>query len=267
MLVAVFSCPSKGEIGLMSDNKPTRVLFVRHAVNDWVGKRLAGWTPGVHLNERGQQQAAFLGERLAGSKFAAIYSSPLERAQETAAAIAAHFDLTVQTVLGFGETQCGDWTGQAIEDLAKTDLWRQVQIAPSRFRFPNGESMAETQARMVAALEPLLATHAGETFVVVSHSDPLKLLTAFYLGLSLDLFQRIAISPASITEFVFSPLGAYLIRCNDTAHIPPEPEEEPKAEDRADSAAGAPGTGEASATPDSEQQVQGTIAAAGASEG
>ncbi len=106
--------------------KPTRVLLVRHAVNDWVGKRLAGWTPGVHLNERGQLQAAALGERLAGQQIAAIYSSPLERAQETAAAIAAHHNLPIQTVEGVGETRCGDWTGQTLEDLSKTDLWRQV---------------------------------------------------------------------------------------------------------------------------------------------
>ncbi len=134
--------------------------------------------------------------------------------------------LPVQTVQGVGEAQCGDWTGQALEELAKTDLWRQVQIAPSRFRFPNGESMAETQARMVAAIEQLLQAHPGETIVVVSHSDPLKLAAAFYLGLPLDLFQRINISPASITEFVFSIYGAYLVRCNDAAHVPPEPAEE-----------------------------------------
>jgi probable phosphomutase (TIGR03848 family) len=214
----------------MSENeKPTRVVLVRHAINDWVGKRLAGWTPGVHLNERGQLQAAALGERLATQEIAAIYSSPLERAQETAAAIAAHHGLPIQTIAGVGETRCGDWTGQTLEELAKTELWRQVQVAPSMFRFPNGESLAETQARMVAEMETLRVANQGRTFVVVSHSDPLKTLVAFYLGMPLDLFQRINISPASLTEFVFSPFGAFLLRCNDTAHVPPEPEKKEQA--------------------------------------
>ncbi len=209
---------------MSEQEEPTRVLLVRHAVNDWVGKRLAGWTPGVHLNERGQLQAAALGERLASQQIAAVYSSPLERAQETAAAIAAHHNLPIRTVDNIGETRCGDWTGQTLEDLSKTDLWRQVQVAPSMFRFPNGESLAEAQARMVAALETMRTANQGQTFVVVSHSDPLKALVAFYLGMPLDLFQRIAISPASITEFVFSPYGAFLVRCNDSAHVPAEPE-------------------------------------------
>lgn len=222
--------------GNMSDKpeKPTRVLFVRHALNDWVGKRLAGWTPGVHLNERGLAQAAALGERLANATIAAIYSSPLERAQETAAAIAAHHPgLAVATVDGLGESRIGDWTGKSLEDLGKTDLWRQVQFAPSMFRFPNGESMAETQTRFITAVDRVRAAHPGETIVVVAHSDPIKLAVAFYLGMPLDLFQRMAISPASITEFAFSPFGGHLLRCNDTAHLPPEPEPEPEPEEKA----------------------------------
>jgi probable phosphoglycerate mutase len=164
-------------------------------------------------------------------KIAAIYASPLERAQETAAAIARHHEgLQVQTAEGLGETRCGDWTGQAIEDLAKTDLWRQVQFAPSAFRFPNGDSMLETQTRLLACLEGLAASHPGETIIAVSHSDPIKLVTAFYLGMPLDLFQRLSISPASITEFAFTPFGAHLLRCNDTAHVPPEPEEQEEPE-------------------------------------
>ncbi len=210
----------------MSD-KPTRVLLVRHATNDWIGKRLAGWTPGVHLNERGRAQAEALGERLASLRLAAIYSSPLERTLETAAAIASrHGDCPVQQVEGLGEVRCGDWTGQAIEDLVKTDLWRQVQHAPSTFRFPNGDSIWETQVRLLKALETVVAAHPGETIVAVSHSDPIKLVAAFFLGMPLDLFQRLVIEPASITEMVFGSFGARLLRCNDTAHLPAEPEEQ-----------------------------------------
>ena len=212
--------------------KPTRVLLVRHGLNDWVGKKLAGWTPGVHLNEHGRAQAQATGERLAGVTIAAIYSSPLERAQETAAGIAArHAGLEVRTAEALGEARIGDWTGQAIEELAKTDLWRQVQFAPSVFRFPNGESMAETQLRMVSSIETLRAAHPGETIVLVSHSDPIKLAVAYYLGMPLDLFQRLSVSPASITEFAISMFGGYLLRLNETSHLPPEPEAEETTEE------------------------------------
>ena len=212
----------------MSD-KPTRVLLVRHATNDWIGKRLAGWTPGVHLNERGRAQAEALGERLASLQLAAIYSSPLERTMETAAAIASHHgNCPVQQVEGLGEVRCGDWTGQAIEELVKTDLWRQVQHAPSAFRFPNGDSIWETQVRLLKTLETLVAAHPGETIIAVSHSDPIKLAAAFFLGMPLDLFQRLVVEPASITELVFGTFGARLLRCNDTAHVPAEAEAQPK---------------------------------------
>lgn len=209
----------------MSDS-PTRVLLVRHAVNDYVRQhRIAGWTPGVHLNPQGRAQAAALGSRLGKEKLAAIYSSPLERTTETAEAIAAHHGLVVVPLEGIGESHCGEWTGQPVEDLRKTDAWQQVQLYPSGARFPGGESLVELQQRMVNALEMLRTRHAGEAFVVVSHSDPIKLAVAHYVGLHLDLFQRLVIDPASITELELSAMRPRLLRCNDCAHLPPETEE------------------------------------------
>jgi probable phosphoglycerate mutase len=189
-----------------------------------VGNRLAGLTPGVLLNEHGRVQAQALADRLVEAPIKAIYSSPLERAQETAQAVASRHGLSVQTVAGMIEVGCGDWTGQSIEELAKTDLWRTVQVYPSGFRFPNGEAMTEVQARAVTAIDALRAQHPGELIAVFSHSDVIKLVTTFYLGMPLDLFQRLVINPASITEFSFTAFGPRLLRCNDCAHLPPDPE-------------------------------------------
>jgi len=204
----------------MSDRMSDRILLLRHGINDYVkAHRLAGRTPGVHLNEEGNAQAAALAERLASLAIAAVYSSPLERARETAAPAAARLGLTVQLLDGVKETDCGEWTGQPLDDLSQSDLWRQVQSCPSVFRFPGGESFVEIQARMVAALDFVRLAHPGQTVAVFSHADPIKLAVAFYLGTPLDLFQRIEVAPASITELVFEPCKPRLARLNDCAHI------------------------------------------------
>lgn len=202
--------------------KPTLLLLVRHALNDWVGDRLAGWTPNVHLNEKGRAQAEALGQRLAERQIAAIYSSPLERAMETAQIIAAPHDLEVQVREAVGEVRYGEWTGQSIKELAKEDAWRVVQFYPSGARFPGGEAIREMQARAVAELDALAARHTGETFLVVSHADVIKAVVAHYAGLHLDLFQRLIVSPASLNAVAFTGMGPRLVCLNDTAHAPAE---------------------------------------------
>jgi probable phosphomutase (TIGR03848 family) len=203
----------------MSDPQ-TRILLIRHGLNDYVREhRLAGRTPGVHLNAEGLAQAAALAERLEAAALAAIYSSSLERAYETAAPVAGRHGLTVQPLDGVLETDCGAWTGQSLDELNKDDLWRQVQGCPSIFRFPGGESFAEIQARVVAAVESVRLAHPEQTVAIFSHADPIKLAVAFYLGTPLDLFQRIEVAPASITELVFDPCRPRLTRLNDCAHI------------------------------------------------
>ena len=203
----------------MSDPQ-TRILLIRHGLNDYVKEhRLAGRTPGVHLNAEGLAQAAALAERLGSAALAAVYSSPLERARETAAPVAGRHGLTVQPLDGVLETDCGAWTGQTLDELSKDDLWRQVQGCPSIFRFPGGESFVEIQARVVAAVESVRLAHPQQTVAVFSHADPIKLAVAFYLGMPLDLFQRIEVAPASITELVFEPCRPRLARLNDCAHI------------------------------------------------
>jgi probable phosphoglycerate mutase len=152
----------------------------------------------------------------------------------------------VRTLDGVIEADYGEWTGGQLADLAKTDLWKTVQRTPSRARFPDGESIAEMQTRTVAALEAVVADHPGETIVVVSHADPIKSVIAHFTGVHLDLFQRIAVSPASVTVFVLGPHGVTLVKCNDTgslAELIPAPAEDAEATGGSGGEGTAAGTG------------------------
>jgi probable phosphomutase (TIGR03848 family) len=210
--------------------KPTRLVLARHAVTAQTGPLLSGRAPGIDLSDTGREQAKTLGERLAGLPVAVVYASPIERTTQTAEAVAQHHGLTVQALPGVIEADYGEWTGGKLSELAKTDLWKTVQRAPSRARFPGGESLAEMQSRMVTALEAVVAEHPGELIVVVSHADPIKAAIAHYTGVHLDLFQRIVVSPASVTVFELTPYGAAMVKCNDTGSLdelrPPPKDEE-----------------------------------------
>jgi probable phosphoglycerate mutase len=198
----------------------TTLLLIRHATNDWVKGRLAGWTPGVHLNEEGKQQANQLATRLAEFSLTAIYSSPLERAMETAQALAQPHAMQVHVVKEIGEVQYGEWTGGELKELAKHELWPVVQFYPSGARFPGGESLTEVQMRAVHAVDDLRTRHTKqECFVVVSHADVIKLVVAHYLGMHADLFQRLVINPASLTAFRFERMGPRLLALNETGSL------------------------------------------------
>jgi probable phosphoglycerate mutase len=174
----------------------------------------------VHLNEEGRAQVQALARRLGSLPLAAIYSSPLERTLETAQPLAEVQGLVVEVREDLGETRYGDWTGRALKELREEDLWPVVQVYPGGARFPGGESMREVQARMVAELDAIRDAHPGETVAVVSHSDPIKMAVAHYLGLPLDLFQRLTISPASVTAFSFTRFGPRLVCLNATETLP-----------------------------------------------
>ncbi|MEM7030960.1 MAG: MSMEG_4193 family putative phosphomutase [Chloroflexota bacterium] len=210
------------------ETKPTTVLLVRHGQNDWVGKhKLAGWTPGVHLNPYGRKQAESVGKRLAKTraKIDKIYASPLERTVETAELIAKHIDVPIKTYKKIGEVEYGDWTGKEIKKLAEKKEWAVVQYYPSDAQFPKGESLYEMQARAVQAVNKLVKKHPGQTLLLVSHADLIKSVIAHYLGVHLDLFQRIVVSPASITTIVFTFMRPMVYTVNDTSHLPPPPKE------------------------------------------
>ncbi len=205
----------------------TRVLLVRHGDNDALQSGIvAGWTPGIHLNREGRAQAEALARRLAPVKIEAVYTSPLERTVETARIIAAAHGLPVVVRERLGEARVGRWTGQPLEKLRTRKLWRQVQSTPSTVRFPGGESMRDVQARAVAELEELEAKHRQQTIAVISHADVIKAAVAYYIGLHLDLFQRLVIAPASLTVLMLDGPTPRLECLNDNSHLATVVEEE-----------------------------------------
>jgi probable phosphoglycerate mutase len=199
----------------------THILLIRHAVNDFVKTgKLAGWTPGVHLNDEGKAQAEALGQRLADTPIQRLYSSPLERTMETAEAIRQHHPhLQILEKAGIGEVRYGDWEGMEIARLSMRKMWHVVQEYPSRASFPNGETMRGVQERAVNAIEELAAAHPREQVVVVSHADLIKMILAHFLGMHLDAFQRIVIAPASISTLMLGYGRPYVGTMNDVAHI------------------------------------------------
>lgn len=197
------------------------LLLVRHGENDFVKTgKMAGRLPGVHLNERGQQQAQALGEAFRDVPIKAIYSSPLERAMETAAPIAAARKLKIIREPGVIETDTGKWQGKSWKVLRLLKVWKIVLNAPSRFRFPEGESFPEMQSRIASALERMIKIHnkPRDIIVVVFHADPIKLAVSHFLGLPLDHFQRLGCDTGSLTALHAGETGAHLIKLN---HRPP----------------------------------------------
>lgn len=181
----------------------TLLLLVRHGVTPTTGKVLPGRAPGLHLSDAGRAQADRIAERLGGLRVDAVYSSPLERACETAEPTAASAGLGVKYDDGLLECDFGDWTGAALADVSTLPEWRTVQQSPSTFRFPNGESFTEMQERIVGAIGALCSAHRGGVVVCFSHADPIKAAVAHALGTHLDLFQRIVISPGSVSAISF----------------------------------------------------------------
>ncbi|MQA81525.1 MAG: MSMEG_4193 family putative phosphomutase [Streptosporangiales bacterium] len=209
----------------------TTVLLVRHgrtAAN--TAGVLAGWTPGVHLDDTGSRQAATLAERLAPVPLAGIVSSPLERCRETAQAIRAGRDgVRVRTDKRLGEVRYGQWEGQDLKHLSKDPLWRTVQAHPSAVRFPDGEAMRDMQTRAVDAIREWNASHGADaTYLVCSHGDVIKAIVADALGMHLDLFQRIQVDPCSLTVIRYTELRPFVVRQNDRGGdvadlVPPPP--------------------------------------------
>ena len=199
----------------------TLICLIRHGENEYTRTgKLAGWTENVVLNEAGQKQAQGLVERLKGVAFKALYSSPLVRARETAAPLAAARGLEVQLEDGLGEVRYGEWTGKSLKRLARTKLWRVVQTRPSAMQFPGGgETMRGAQLRLVDTLERLAAAHPKGIVGAFSHSDPIKLAVAYYLGMPLDLFQRLQISTASVTVLALGQGQPSLVKLNDSGPL------------------------------------------------
>jgi probable phosphoglycerate mutase len=179
----------------------TTFLLVRHALCDPVGRAIAGQASGVHLNAAGKTEADRLGSRLADLAISAIYSSPLERALETAAPVAARHCLEVVPSPGLIEIDFGDWTGRSLAELDGVPEWKTFNAFRSGTRIPGGESMAEVLARALLDVDRIRKVHSAPNalVVLVSHGDVLRALVAHFLGISLDLFQRLELGPASVS--------------------------------------------------------------------
>jgi probable phosphomutase (TIGR03848 family) len=199
---------------------PTLVLYVRHGQTPTTGKVLPGRAAGLHLADQGRAQAKAVAERISALKRVdAVYASPLERARETAAPIAAARGLRVRVEKGLLECDFGDWTGGSLRDLFKKPDWTTVQRYPSGFRFPGGESFREMATRLADTAARLRDKHPGQVVVAVSHADPIKAAVADALGVHLDLFQRIVISTCSVTAIAYGDTGPNVLTVNDTGDL------------------------------------------------
>jgi probable phosphomutase (TIGR03848 family) len=209
----------------------TTVILLRHGrTTANAGGVLAGWTPGVQLDETGQAQVAAVGQRLAPVPLAAVVSSPLERCRQTAGAVLDGRELELQTDERLGEARYGDWTGRPLKELVKDPMWKVVQQHPSAAVFPGpeGEGLAQTQARAVAAVRDWNARLGPDAvWLACSHGDVIKAVLADALGLHLDAFQRIVVDPASISVVTYTETRPFVVRVNDTggdvsALVPPK---------------------------------------------
>lgn len=197
---------------------PTVVLLVRHGVTPTTGQVLPGRAPGLHLSEAGREQARGVAERLDGLPLTAIYTSPMERARETAAPTAGRFGLEPVVCGGIVECDFGGWTGEALTELARLPEWRTVQQTPSQFRFPGGESFIEMRDRVVAALDAIAARHRGGVVACFSHADPIKAAVTHLSGRPLDEFQKADADPASVSVVEYAADGTVtVVKVNSTA--------------------------------------------------
>jgi probable phosphoglycerate mutase len=195
--------------------------LVRHGRTPTTGQVLPGRERGLHLADEGRAQAEAVATRIAalGTKPSAVYASPLERTKETAAPIAQKLGLRVRVDRGLLEADVGQWAGRELKVLAKTPEWSAVHGWPGGFRFPGGESFAEMSTRASAAVLRLVAQHPGESVVLVSHADPIKAVVAGAAGMSLDLFQRLVISPCSVSMVVYTSGGPVVLCVNATGSL------------------------------------------------
>lgn len=200
---------------------PTTVFLVRHGATATTGRVLPGRAPGLHLSGRGRAQADAVASRLGAldPAPAALYTSPLERARETAAPIARALGLRARAMSGLTECDFGEWTGRRLSALRRRSEWRHVQHSPSTFAFPGGESFAAMQRRVWGALEALAERHPGQRVVAVSHADPIKAAVTFAMGVPLDLFQRATASTCSVSALVLTGGAPHVLCLNSTGSL------------------------------------------------
>lgn len=201
----------------------TTFLLIRHATHALLKRTLVGRTPGVPLDEKGREQAERLAERLAHLKPLALYSSPVQRALETAAPLSERWGLPVQNAEEFSEIDFGEWQGRDFSDLDELQQWGYFNTYRSGTRPMGGELMLEVQARAVVGLQRLHAEYPNSLIAVVSHGDVIRAALNYYLGAPLDLFRRLEISPASVSILELQDWGPHVLLVNhlgDLSQVP-----------------------------------------------
>ncbi len=178
---------------------PTIFYLIRHAEHGLQGRTLVGRDSGVGLSAEGERQTEALAEQLAEAPITALYSSPLGRAQQTAAPLAARLGLEVRGADELNELDFGAWTGRTLDELDPQEHWRRFNVFRSGTRIPDGELMLEAQTRIVGLMLRLAERHANRTVALVSHGDVIKAALCYFLGMPLDLCRRIEIGPASLS--------------------------------------------------------------------
>ena len=198
----------------------TVFYFVRHGVTAHTGHKLSGWIPGIHLTDEGRAQAEAAAGMLASVPFKAIYSSPIDRTMETAAPIARLHGLEIVQAPSLGEVEYGKWSNRTFKTLVRTKLWEKVQRYPSGVRFPEGETLREVQSRAVEEVESIAARHRKQIVCCVSHADVIRLVAAHYLGIHIDLFQRLTVAPASVSVISLNDGRPLVISLNSSPMNP-----------------------------------------------
>jgi probable phosphoglycerate mutase len=192
----------------------TTFFLIRHASCDGLGQTLWGRTPGVCLNEQGKLQAQQLAERFEGITFDAIYSSPLERALQTAEPIARSMKLEVIKNEALNEIDFGEWSGKTLEELHSDERWRHFNSRRSTASVPGGESFLEVQNRVVKEIDRLTREHREGRVAIISHADPIKAVVGYFAATPIDLIQRFEISPCSVSVISVDEEGPRITRIN-----------------------------------------------------
>jgi broad specificity phosphatase PhoE len=194
----------------------TTFFLIRHATNDLVGWKLAGRAPEVHLNPEGRLQADRLADFLSRRSIDQVYCSPLERARETARPLCDRLGLEAQIAMELHEIDYGDWMGKAVADLDANPLWKRYNSFRSGTRAPGGELMLEAQVRVVRFMQRLGGEFPGQTLALVSHGDIVRAAVLYYFGAPIDCYNRLEISPASISQIRIGELGPQILGINQT---------------------------------------------------
>jgi probable phosphoglycerate mutase len=197
----------------------TTLFLIRHGLTAQTGRTLYGRTKGIRLDDRGRAQAEALIGRFEGVRIGAIYTSPLERCVETVAPLAEARGLRLERRPALLEMEAGTWTGRPLAQVRRTNAWRVLLETPSAFRFPEGESFPEAQARAIDELTRIAGLHPRGNVVVATHGDIARMLVAHYAGVHLDRFQRTIVDTAGVSVVHLDGGRPHVLLVNDTGGL------------------------------------------------